>query len=157
MNELMARAGEIITAEQDNIITAKALGSSLGICLYDRLSCIGGFVECLLPNSNSQDLRSCYVDSGIHLLYEALQTTFGTQEHLIAKMVGGANLFQVRNGRAEDDIGHQNIKMAYEVLMQLNIPIAAADVGDTFGRTIHFHLDDGSVYIETKRGCIYHI
>ncbi|MFR6487509.1 MAG: hypothetical protein ACLUQK_08290 [Clostridium sp.] len=36
MKEVVARPGELVIAQQDGIITSYALGSSLGICLYDK-------------------------------------------------------------------------------------------------------------------------
>lgn len=97
------------------------------------------------------------MDVGIQQLYDQVTSISESHQPLIAKLIGGASLFQGKNQQHEDDIGHRNIKMAYDVLMQLHIPVVAADVGDTFGRTLHFHLDDGNVYIETKRDFIYHI
>ena len=156
MKEILAKAGEIVVGDRNSIITAKALGSSLGICLYDSYDRCGGFVECLLPKC-TKDERSCYVDVGIQQLYDQVTSISESHQPLIAKLIGGASLFQGKNQQHEDDIGHRNIKMAYDVLMQLHIPVVAADVGDTFGRTLHFHLDDVNVYIETKRDFIYHI
>ena len=44
MKEILAKAGEIVVGDRNSIITAKALGSSLGICLYDSYDRCGGFV-----------------------------------------------------------------------------------------------------------------
>ena len=55
MKEILAKAGEIVVGDRNSIITAKALGSSLGICLYDSYDRCGGFVECLLPKCTKDE------------------------------------------------------------------------------------------------------
>ena len=76
-------------------------------------------------------------------------------ENLSAKLVGGAELFTLQD--QNEEIGKSNIKSAYNTLMALHIPIMSEDVGDTYGRTLYFHIEDGSVYIETSSKNIYHI
>ena len=88
MKEILAKAGEIVVGDRNSIITAKALGSSLGICLYDSYDRCGGFVECLLPKC-TKDERSCYVDVGIQQLYDQVTSISESHQPLIAKLIGG--------------------------------------------------------------------
>lgn len=156
MKEIIARPGEVIVEQGDCIITSYALGSSLGICLYDATHQIGGYVHSILPNSPITSRDSKYVDDAIHMLYEAMQTWHIGNEHLSAKIVGGAKLFQFPKDETAD-IGKANIQVAREVLKVLKIPIAHEDIGDQYGRSIHFHLETGLVYVETKNKYVYHI
>ena len=156
MNEIIAYPAEIIIAKENTVITSLALGSSLGICFYDAFNRIGGYVHSILPKeNNSKDVK--YVNVAIHRLYEKILEAGADKEALRAKLVGGAKLFYLPCDNKVNDVGKANIAAAYEELHALGIPIAAEDVGDRYGRTIHFHMEDGLVYIETRYRHLYYI
>lgn len=158
MKEITAHPAEIIIAREDTIITSPALGSSLGICFYDISHQIGGYVHSILPKDhekNHQDVK--YVNVAIHKLYEAMLEAGADRTAIRAKLVGGAKLFYLPYDSKVGDVGKANISTAYEMLHELHIPIVAEDVGDRYGRTLHFHMDDGLVYIETRYRHLYYI
>lgn len=157
MKEIIARPGEIIIEQGDHIITSYALGSSLGICLYDEGIQLGGFVNSILPNTDTTQGDGKYVDSAIRQLYHKMLAQGGNEKDIYAKLIGGAKLFLLPEADMDEDIGKANIHAAYEALIDLHIPIKSEDVGDRYGRTIHFHLLDGLVYIETRNNYLYHI
>lgn len=158
MKEIITRPGEVVVATEDSVIVCYALGSSLGICLYDSLNHIGGFVNSLLPKSNDNKLDMKYVDNAIIALYQHMLKQGSKCENILAKLIGGAQLFVLQNqDQEENNVGKANIKSAYQTLMKLNIPILSEDVGDTYGRTVYFHVVDGSVDIETSNKSIYQI
>lgn len=158
MKEIITRPGEVVVATEDSVIVCYALGSSLGICLYDSLNHIGGFVNSLLPKSNDNKLDMKYVDNAIIALYQHMLKQGSKCENILAKLIGGAQLFVLQNqDQEENNVGKANIKSAYQTLMNLNIPILSEDVGDTYGRTVYFHVVDGSVDIETSNKSIYQI
>lgn len=156
MKEIIAHPAELVFAQGDEIITSLALGSSIGICLYDPTQQCGGFIQAILPYATSaaDDLK--YVDHAIQHLYHHLLQYGSKKENLQAKLVGGARMFQFPDF-ITNEIGKENIKAARSALDQLQIPIIAEDVGDVYGRTIHYHLEDGLVYIETKNQHLYYI
>lgn len=157
MNEVVARPGEIVIENETNVIICYALGSSLGICLYDAHKQIGGFVNSLLPVNPNQKHDLKYVDNAIEALYRQMQEHGCEHKDICAKIIGGAHLFIFQDHGKDHDIGKANIKVAYNTLMALHIPIASEDVGDTYGRTLYFHMEDGSVYIETSQKKVYPI
>lgn len=158
MNEIIARPAEIIIAQGSSIITSLALGSSLGICLYDAKKQIGGYVHSILPEESAQgkqDLK--YVNNAVRKLYEAMLKAGSDTENLQAKLIGGAKLFHLPEELHGYDVGKANVKSACNVLEQLGIPVVKEDVGNVYGRTIHFHVEDGLVYIETRNKHLYFI
>lgn len=158
MNEIIARPAEIIIAQGSAIITSLALGSSLGICLYDANKQIGGYVHSILPEENAQgrqDLK--YVNHAVLKLYEAMLDAGSEAIHLQAKLIGGAKLFHLPEELYGYDVGKANVKSACHVLQQLGVPVVKDDVGNVYGRTIHFHVEDGLVYIETRNKHLYFI
>lgn len=158
MKEIIAQPAEIIIAQGDAIITSIALGSSLGICLYDAEQQIGGYVHSILPKEQNHDSHHLkYVDYAIKTLYKTMITKGVDATQLQAKLVGGANLFQLPEGVRGYDVGKANVKSANHILAQLHVPIIQEDVGNIYGRTIHFHVEDGLIYIETKNQHLYYI
>lgn len=157
MKEIIACPGEIVVMQGDCIITSYALGSSLGICMYIADSKIGGFVNSILPSGDIAHKDSKYVKDGIVMLYDKLCEKSQARESICAKIIGGASLFMLPDNRWEYAVGKANIDAAHETLKQLQIPLLSEDVGDVYGRTIHFHLDDGMVYIETGNRYLYYI
>lgn len=157
MKQYVARPGELIIAKSPDLITSMALGSSLGICLYDDKNKVGGVVQSFYPHNPKNEDDCKYVDSAIRLLYQKMLDRGAEAKYLSAKLVGGARLFQLHIDGFQEDIGNHNVMSAYETLQALKIPIKNADVGDAFGRTFHFQLSDGIVLIETKQRITYHI
>lgn len=157
MKEIITRPGEVVVAMDDSVIICYALGSSLGICLYDSNKQIGGFINSLLPNNQTDITDIKYVNDAIRVLYQQMQNHGSCHEDISAKIVGGAQLFTLQNQGDEHNIGKANIRSAYQTLMSLHIPILGEDVGDTYGRTIYFYVKDGSIDIETSNKNIYHI
>ncbi|WP_455684568.1 chemotaxis protein CheD [Thomasclavelia sp.] len=157
MKEIIARPGEIVIEMENSIITSYALGCSLGICLYDSKKKVGGFVNSLLPTYCAVDDELKYVDTAIMILYQEMLKHGSHHDDLNAKIIGGALLFDLLVNDEEDDIGKCNTISAYTTLATLNIPIVGEDVGDTYGRTVHFHINNGVVYIETGNKHVYHV
>ncbi len=157
MKEVVARPGELVIAQQDGIITSYALGSSLGICLYDKEKRVGGYVNSILPENPGTQQNAKYVGDAVMMLYHAMQRYAVHDHQLYAKIIGGAKLFLLPDEDRSKEVGRANIQAAYAALTRLHIPIEGEDVGDMYGRTLHFHIETGIVYIETGNRYVYHI
>lgn len=55
MKEIIAHPAELIIAKDDEVITSYALGSGMGICIYDTMKHIAGFIQSLLPKARQQN------------------------------------------------------------------------------------------------------
>lgn len=161
MRRIVIKPNELKISNGDDVITALALGSSLGICMYDGESGIGGMVYTILPKGKSNntegssDLR--YVDTAVETLYKRLLEAGATPGHIWAKLVGGAKLFSFMSDGPEPDIGRENVERARRKLQELDLPVLAEDTGENYGRTVYFHLTDGSIDIETVNRLRYSI
>lgn len=145
-------------AKSPAVLISYALGSCVGICLYDHQLKVAGMLHILLPYQRvaaNQSNVYQFADTGIKKLVQELQTDYGVKrERLTAKIAGGAEMFQ--QAQAETGIGEKNIKAVKAVLKSEGIPIAAEDIGKSYGRTIVFSAQTGklevrSVNRETKQ------
>jgi chemotaxis protein CheD len=132
-------------------IMTMALGSCLGIVLYDPQARIGGLAHAMHPRrtrvKNNMN-RAKFVDSVIPLLVERMLQWGARRDKIVAKIFGGARMFDGFDGcRGLLQIGDENIAAAREVLAQLGIPLVAECVGGASGRTIILDVSDGSVLV----------
>jgi chemotaxis protein CheD len=128
-----------------------ALGSCLGIALYDPQTRIGALAHAMHPRrervKNNMN-RAKFVDSVIPLLVERMLQWGARREKIVAKIFGGARMFDGFEGcRGILQIGDENIAAAREVLGELGIPLVAECVGGTSGRTVILDVSDGSVLV----------
>lgn len=133
-------------------LIARALGSCVGIVLYDPLKKIGGMIHAMLPDIANARFKSNpdrFVNSAIRKMVEELEKKGSVRRYLWAKLFGGAQMFNFITSDTVLNIGEKNIEMAREVLSELGIRILAEEVGGTFGRTITLNLDNGKVLVST--------
>ena len=152
MQEIVVGISDVKFAKGEVQLVTYALGSCVGVCIYDDVRHVGGMLHAMLPDANkgSFDGRiEKYVNSGIPYLYKRLCAMGTDARHLIAKIVGGAKMFDFAATGAESDIGTANIVAARKCLNYLGIPIIAEATGGTVGRSVWFSVSDGSVKIKT--------
>ncbi|MFA5657798.1 MAG: chemotaxis protein CheD [Oscillospiraceae bacterium] len=139
-----------------DVLATYALGSCVGICLYDKTKLIGGLAHIMLPNSSEvskqQDNMKKFADSGIYLLLKGLEKNGAILNRLTAKIAGGAQMFA---GVNTFNIGERNVASVKNILSKYNIPILAEQTGDKIGRTIFFDTKTGMLEVRSAaRGSI---
>jgi len=124
------------------------LGSCVAIILYDPVARIGGVVHVLLPKSPIKcDSEEKYADTGTRKLVKEMLNHGAKKERLVAKLVGGAQMFPNLN-LSIADIGRQNSMIIRNILRELMIRIVAEDLGGVRGRSSYFDTSDGHVTIK---------
>lgn len=154
MDKIVVQIGEGKTAQQGQTLVSYALGSCIGICLYDREKKLAGMVHAILPeNPGTEKLtrgqKYRYADQGIRYLINQMCAKGAKKSHLTAKLVGGAQMFESIN--YDWDIGKLNIEMARRTLAAERVPVLAEDTGGNHGRTVTFFAEDGCVKVEAAR------
>jgi chemotaxis protein CheD len=126
------------------------LGSCVGICLYDRETKIGGMCHIMLPTiKGKSSATKKYADTAIPQMLKEIEELGANRKAVIAKIVGGAKMFNVSENSIMGEIGNNNIVKVREVLKTLGITIVSDDTGGNYGRTIDFYLDSGVVKIKS--------
>jgi chemotaxis protein CheD len=91
-----------------------------------------------------------FVDTSIQSMVEALLALGCLRSHLVAKVIGGAQMFPILASRM--DVGQRNIVAARDTLKQLEIPLVGEDTGGNRGRTVYFNLETGEVEVKYAQG-----
>ena len=139
-------------AKNPEVLTTLGLGSCVGIALYDAFSKTAGLAHCMLPDSKqiqNNSIEAKFVDTALLKLISDMQKLGAVKERLKAKLAGGAQMFAFNSTNENMRIGDRNIESAVNMLRQMSIPLAAKDVGETYGRTIELYAEDGRLSIKT--------
>jgi|YNPMSStandDraft_1061717.scaffolds.fasta_scaffold00237_14 chemotaxis protein CheD len=137
--------GQIVVARKPFRLSA-VLGSCVGVALYHPRLAVGGLAHVVLPQSNGRsDNPAKFADTAIPALLQEFQKQGVPPTGLVAKIAGGACMFQMRGPL---QIGEGNIQAVREALAKANIPLVAQHVGGTAGRRITLDCSDGSLLVE---------
>lgn len=135
-----------------NIITTLGLGSCIGIAVYDPSSKIGGLAHIMLPDStkirNNSNIAK-FADTGIDELIKRVTTAGATKSRLVAKIAGGARMFEVSGLSDVGNVGARNAEASRQKLKELGIRIISEDTGLNYGRTVELHCETGDYYIKS--------
>ena len=113
------------------------LGSCIGLTLYDDNINVGAMVHIMLPDSAGRtDRPGKYADTAVTLLVKELTLLGCRNRSLVAKMAGGACMFEYFG--ANLNIGERNAERVRTLLKENHIQLAAEDVGGKVGRSVTF-------------------
>ena len=128
------------------------LGSCIGIALYDPSTKIGGLAHIMPPDStkmrNNSNIAK-FADTGIEELLNRMIKAGAVKSRLVAKIAGGAKMFEVSGLSDIGNVGQRNAEASRAKLKQLGIRLIAEDTGLNYGRTVELHCDNGDYYIKS--------
>ena len=127
------------------------LGSCIGIALYDKTKKLAGLAHIMLPDSNqfkSSSNPMKFADLAIPMLIEKMERQGANKRNLIAKIAGGASMFNVTGKSIISDIGKRNSDAVKKKKKSEQIPIIAEDIGGDKGRTMILEASTGKVILK---------
>jgi len=133
-------------------ITTLGLGSCIGIAIWDPVTKIGGLAHIMLPDStkirNNSNIEK-FADTGIEELVKRMVRAGASKPRMVAKIAGGAKMFEVSGSDGIGSIGQKNALASKQKLKELGIRLVAEDTGLNYGRTVELHCDTGEYYIKS--------
>lgn len=143
---------DLNVCKDPDIITTLGLGSCIGIALYDPVTKIGGLAHIMLPDStkmrNNSNIAK-FADTGIEELLKRVIKEGASKTRLVAKIAGGAKMFEVSGLSDIGNVGLRNAEASKAKLKELGIRLVAEDTGLNYGRTVELHCDTGEYYIKS--------
>ncbi|MEE1073654.1 MAG: chemotaxis protein CheD [Cellulosilyticum sp.] len=143
---------DLSTAREPDILTTLGLGSCVGIALYDPVVKIGGLAHIMLPDSKqikNNENKAKFADTAIEVLLQQMINEGARKTRLVAKIAGGAHMFEFKNMDDMMRIGTRNVAAVVQILSEIHIPIIAQDTGENYGRTIELHTLTGMLRVKT--------
>ena len=139
-----------ISESPDKLVTL-GLGSCVGIAIYDKERRVGGLSHIMLPDStffSGEKKPEKFADLAIPKMIDEI-TKGRNKKTLVAKIAGGASMFNFPDKKDSDSIGSRNVQAVLAKLNELGIPILSSHTGGNIGRTMIVNLDDFTISIRT--------
>lgn len=138
----------------ERTLTTYALGSCIGVAIYDPVTKVGGMLHYMLPEASLNPAKArenpyMFADTGIPLLFRSAYKQGAVRNRLIIKLAGGANVMDT-NGFF--NIGKRNYLSARKLLYKNNLLITSELVGGVSGKTMCLRLENGQVDIKLPGG-----
>ncbi len=135
----------------DGDLITYALGSCIGICLYDPSIRLAALVHIMLPINMETGRKNPmkYADTGIRETLKQMESQGARRIRIVAKIAGGAKMFDVPGNGSLGSIGQRNIESVHLNLKREGIRLLKEDVGGTVARTLRFDVATGQGYIHS--------
>lgn len=131
-------------AQNSGVLITYALGSCIGICLYDQKIKLGALIHIMLPLNMEPGRKNTmkYADTGIRETLKMMEAKGASRSRITAKIAGGAKMFEIKGGSLSN-IGQRNIESVHNTLKREGIQLLKEDVGGTVARTLLFDVNTG--------------
>lgn len=138
-------------AQNGGKLITYALGSCIGICLYDSRLKLAALVHIMLPLNMETGRKNPlkYADTGIVEALRMMEAKGAMRSRMTAKIAGGAKMFEMSGKGGIGNIGQRNIESVHMVLKRERIALVAEDVGGTVARTLSFDSATGMASIQS--------
>jgi len=141
-----------VSADPNATLITYALGSCIGVTLFDPVRQVAGMLHFMLPSpktsSTDPDLKpAMFATTGIPLLFKMAYDLGARKENMIVCAAGGAEIL-ADNGHFK--VGFRNRTMLRKIFWKNNILLSADDTGGTISRTLSLSVADGAISIRNK-------
>jgi chemotaxis protein CheD len=148
--QVVVGVGGLLVARHPDTLLTRALGSCVGLTMWDPAKRIGGMAHVLLPDvaggRADRDPRRV-ATTAVPLLVSLLVDAGCEVRRLEVKLAGGAAMFPVEGGG--EGIGARNTAEVRRQLALLGLAPKAEDVGGSHARTIELYLDTGVLRVRS--------
>ncbi len=140
-----------VSGNKEDALVTYALGSCIGVAVYDPVAGVGGLLHFMLPDStlDQNKARECpamFADTGIPLLFKACYRLGAEKKRMVVKVAGGASILDDTNYFR---IGQKNITALRKIFWKNNVLIEREDTGQNHNRTVRLSIADGKVLVRT--------
>jgi chemotaxis protein CheD len=148
-------AASRVSRDRAEMLVTYALGSCLGITIWDPVCHVGGLLHVMLPDSSTSAEKAdanpdMFIDKGVPRLFKEAYALGAEKKRLVVCVAGGATLGKLADSSFQ--IGQRNITMLRKILWKNGVLIKGQDVGGNFPRTLALNIDTGEVLLKTDEG-----
>lgn len=128
-----------------------ALGSCVGITLWDPLLHVGALGHVMLPARGDGESANTpkYAEFAVQEMVRQMVEAGALKRRIQAKIAGGAAMFS--RDSAVASIGDRNVEEVKRQLALMQIALVAEDTGQGHARTIELVLDTGILLVHSHR------
>ncbi|WP_404423688.1 chemotaxis protein CheD [Nibricoccus sp. IMCC34717] len=143
--------GDMAVSNNDMVtLSTYALGSCVGVIVYDAQSHAGGILHLMLPDSTISPDKAAkqpamFADSGLPMLFKSMVGIRADKTRMKIFLAGGAS---VLNGADPFKIGERNGAAVQNFLRANGFAVAGQDLGGSVNRTVHLEISTGKVTLK---------
>ncbi len=139
-----------VSNQHEHVVITHALGSCIGVAIYDPLVKVGGLLHYMLPDSGLDEEKGrenpfMFADTGIPRLFKECYKLGAVKQRMLVKVAGGS---QVLGGPEHFNIGRRNYAALRKIFLKNNVLIGKEDVGGTKARTMYLEIATGKVWVK---------
>jgi chemotaxis protein CheD len=154
------------SSDPEHVLSTRALGSCMGVCLYDPQARVAGLLHYELPSASIDPAKArekpfMFADTGMTLLLAEMESLGAQKKRMKVKLAGGAETGATGDadhtraataGTAKlTQIGKRNHAAIRKILWQQGMFIQAEEVGGTQSRDVYLRVADGELTIKSDR------
>lgn len=157
MSDLIVGISDLkISGHPDDTLITYALGSCIGVAVYDPVAKVGGLLHFMLPDSTldinkAKENAAMFADTGIPMLFKSCYALGAEKKRMIVKVAGGASILDDGNYFR---IGQKNITALRKIFWRNNVLIDAEDTGRNCNRTVRLELNNGRCTVKSSEGTV---
>jgi chemotaxis protein CheD len=141
-----------MTADPRAMLVTYALGSCIGVTVFDPVARVGGMLHFMLPQSSLSPAKALkspcmFADAGVPLLFKKAYELGAKKERMVVCAAGGAEILA---DEGHFKIGSRNRTMLRKLFWKNSVLLASEDTGGTHSRTMTLRLEDGLVTVKHK-------
>lgn len=159
-SQLTATPGRVVVGIADMALTGDAattlvtyaLGSCIGVTIFDPVARVGGMLHFMLPQGSLNPEKAAanpymFADTGVPGLFTRAYQLGAKKERMIVCAAGGAEILA---DEGHFKIGSRNRTILRKIFWKNNVLIAAEDTGGSHSRTMTLRMSDGHVTVKNK-------
>jgi chemotaxis protein CheD len=140
-----------VSNNSSTVLSTYALGSCIGVIVYDPGAKCGGILHLMLPEASVSPQKAItqpamFADTGLPMFFKALIGLKAERARLKLFIAGGASVIA---GQDPFKIGERNIQATMAFINANALRVVHTDTGGNFNRTVHLELSTGNVNLVT--------
>ena len=152
MKQIVGVADMKVSNKQTESIITYALGSCIGLIIYDPVVKVGGILHYMLPESSIDKEKAAarpymFADSGIPRLFKSAYKLGAVKQRMKVYVAGGA---EILDQKGFFNIGKRNYMALKKMFFKNKMIITKQKVGGNTNRTIRIEIATGDIYIKTS-------
>jgi chemotaxis protein CheD len=143
-----------VSSSPGEVLVTYALGSCIGMTVYDPQVPVGGLLHFMLPDSSIDLARRGetpfkFADTGIPLLMNKLTEMGAQKRRLVVRIAGAA---QMMDPGGVFDIGRRNYQALRKILWKAGVLVHGEAIGGTTSRSVRMEVGSGRVWLREAAG-----
>lgn len=150
-------ADMVVSNDPNDLIITFALGSCLGLVIYDPVAQVGGILHAMLPDSSIHREKDGepnpykFVNTGIPMLFKEAYKLGAQKKKIKVKMTGCS---QLMDDNGFFNIGKRNYAAARKILWKNNVMIDAEFCDNAKSVTLFLEIKTGDVTMKVQNKMI---